>query len=78
MNENSDLPPISSLKNALARRHIAAGIPYSLPVDHGRHSSQTHYRTDLRAVFQYPYFDKVIFIKHNFSVHDTCTCKEKC
>ncbi|CAD5119571.1 DgyrCDS8173 [Dimorphilus gyrociliatus] len=63
MNENSDLPPISSLKNALARRHIAAGIPYSLPVDHGKHSAETFYRTDLRATFRYPYFEQA----HDFN-----------
>lgn len=50
-----DLPPIIHLKDAVCRKRVSQGINYLLPVDKGRNSINSKFRTDLRAMFQEPY-----------------------
>lgn len=50
-----DLPPIPNMKDAITRRRVSNGITYLLPVDKGKNSINSHFRTDLRAMFQEPY-----------------------
>lgn len=50
-----DLPPIINLKDAVCRKRVSQGINYLLPVDKGRNSINSKFRTDLRAMFQEPY-----------------------
>lgn len=50
-----DLPPIRNLKDAVTRQRVSRGITYILPVDKGKNSIDSKFRTDLRAMFQEPY-----------------------
>lgn len=50
-----DLPPIMDLKDAVCRKRVSLGINYLLPVDKGKNSIDSKFRTDLRAMFQEPY-----------------------
>ncbi|XP_053407901.1 uncharacterized protein LOC128559619 [Mercenaria mercenaria] len=50
-----DLPPIIHLKDAVCRQRVSQGIKYLLPVDKGKNSIDSKFRTDLRAMFQEPY-----------------------
>ena len=50
-----DLPPIIDLKDAVCRKRVSQGIKYLLPVDKGKNSIDSKFRTDLRAMFQEPY-----------------------
>ncbi|KAL4231325.1 hypothetical protein ACF0H5_008905 [Mactra antiquata] len=50
-----DLPPMMHLKDAVCRRRVSQGINYLLPVDKGKNSIDSKFRTDLRAMFQEPY-----------------------
>lgn len=50
-----DLPPIVDMKDAVCRKRVSQGINYLLPVDKGKNSIDSKFRTDLRAMFQEPY-----------------------
>ena len=50
-----DLPPIIDMKDAVTRKRVSHGINYILPVDKGKNSIDSRFRTDLRAMFQEPY-----------------------
>lgn len=50
-----DLPPMMHLKDAVCRKRVSRGINYLLPVDKGKNSIDSKFRTDLRAMFQEPY-----------------------
>ena len=50
-----DLPPMRHLKDAVTRQRVSRGITYILPVDKGKNSIDSKFRTDLRAMFQEPY-----------------------
>ena len=50
-----DLPPMRNLKDAVTRQRVSRGITYILPVDKGKNSIDSKFRTDLRAMFQEPY-----------------------
>jgi len=52
-----DLPPMPCMKDAITRQRVSKGISYLLPVDKGKNSINSRYRTDLRAMFQEPYAD---------------------
>ncbi|XP_013379678.1 uncharacterized protein LOC106151126 [Lingula anatina] len=51
-----DLPPLTKMKDAMARSRVSHGITYLLPNDRGRNSVDNHYRTDLRAMFREPFY----------------------
>ncbi|KAK3094387.1 hypothetical protein FSP39_001076 [Pinctada imbricata] len=53
-----DLPPLPHFKDAITRKTVSKGISYLLPVDKGKNSINSQYRTDLRAMFQEPYSDE--------------------
>ncbi|KAL3863736.1 hypothetical protein ACJMK2_005475 [Sinanodonta woodiana] len=50
-----DLPPIMDMKDAVTRKRVSKGISYLLPVDKGKNSINSNFRTDLRAMFHEPY-----------------------
>jgi len=50
-----DLPPIVNMKDAVCRKRVSQGINYLLPIDKGKNSIDSKFRTDLRAMFQEPY-----------------------